>query len=383
MEMELPSTFVPGFHDESAVRRMPYRAFGRLYSDVSVLALGTSALAGVFGDTVSLDRARDVVVGTVASGVNVIDTAPWYGHGKSEEILGRILPDIPRAAYRLHTKVGRYDADVERMFDFRAERMESSVEASLARLRCEYIDLIQVHDPEFCPDIRIILDETLPALARLRERGKVRAVGVTGYPVAILGDLVDRSPVALDSCLSYSRLALHDTSFADSGLIDSLHARGIGVINAAPLAMGLLTQAGPPTWHPAGAALRSAATAAARDCEANGTDLARLAMVFALRQPADTTMVSSADPSIMRANVELAATTVATNPDEPGEALEHRLRSTGLTSEEEALLLRLREVYFAPLQRTGQEHWEGVEIAHHFAQLGRRLWIRQMYPSYA
>ena len=100
--------------------------------------------------------------------MNVIDTAPWYGNGKSEEMLGKALQGIPRQvtasfqlllteqstdwcfrsttceqAYYLHTKVGRYEPDIERMFDFTAERVIRSVEESLARLRLDYIDCIQ------------------------------------------------------------------------------------------------------------------------------------------------------------------------------------------------------------------------------------------------
>ena len=80
----------------------------------------------------------------IKAGINYIDTAPWYGQGRSEEVLGAALADVPRQAYYLATKVGRYDLQTAGMFDFSAERVRRSVMESLARLRLDYIDVIQV-----------------------------------------------------------------------------------------------------------------------------------------------------------------------------------------------------------------------------------------------
>jgi L-galactose dehydrogenase len=120
------------------------------------------------------------VVYAVKHGINLIDTAPWYGHGKAETVLGEALKGIPREAYILNTKVGRYLPDPMDMFDFTAERVTKSVDESLARLGVDYIDIIQVHDPEFAPFVDIIVEETLPALVKLQEAGKVKMIGMTG-----------------------------------------------------------------------------------------------------------------------------------------------------------------------------------------------------------
>lgn len=77
-------------------------------------------------------------------GINYIDTAPWYGQGKSEELLGKALKDVPRSAYYIGTKVGRYELDVENMFDFSAKKTRESVEKSLKLLGISTIDVIQV-----------------------------------------------------------------------------------------------------------------------------------------------------------------------------------------------------------------------------------------------
>ena len=100
----LPATFVEGFHDEETVRKMQYYHFGRTGRLVSAVSLGASSFAGVFHEASEQD-CRTIVLEALQAGVNVIDTAPWYGHGKSEEVLGRILRDIPRNSYYLHTKV--------------------------------------------------------------------------------------------------------------------------------------------------------------------------------------------------------------------------------------------------------------------------------------
>lgn len=102
-----------------------------------------------------------MVVESLRSGVNLIDCAPWYGHGKAERVLGEAFKQVPRQSFYFHTKVGRYEADQLEMFDFSAERTLKSIDESLARTGLEYIDCIQVHDPEFSPNLDIIVQETL------------------------------------------------------------------------------------------------------------------------------------------------------------------------------------------------------------------------------
>ena len=172
--MSFPETYVEGWHDAEAVRAMPYRQFGD--RKVSALSFGASSLAGVFRG-VDSEECLKVVEHAVRSGINVIDTAPWYGHGKSEEILGEALQNVPRKAYYLHTKCGRYLPSPLQMFDFSYERTIQSVDESLKRLRLDYIDTVQIHDPEFAPSLDVIIRETLPALQECRKQGKIRYIG--------------------------------------------------------------------------------------------------------------------------------------------------------------------------------------------------------------
>lgn len=95
-------TYVPGFHDPVACAKMQYRKLGSRM--VSQLTFGASAFGGAFGNAGSVEDARAVLTKAIKSGINLIDTAPWYGHGKSEMVLGEALRDIPRQAYYLTTK---------------------------------------------------------------------------------------------------------------------------------------------------------------------------------------------------------------------------------------------------------------------------------------
>ena len=187
----LPPTYVPDFHDADVISKMPYRSLGKTGMQVSILSFGASSLGSVFRKT-TLEESIQVVHTAVKAGINLIDTAPWYGHGKSETVLGHCLKDIPRQAYYLNTKVGRYLPEVSDTFDFSAERTIASVHESIQRLGVEYLDCVQVHDPEFSCSLDVILKETLPALAKLRAAGKVKMIGMTGYPLEMQKEIIQR-----------------------------------------------------------------------------------------------------------------------------------------------------------------------------------------------
>ena len=115
-------------------------------------------------------RAREIVHMCLKAGVNLIDTSHWYGQGRSERLLGHALSDVPRAAYYITTKIGRYEKDALGMFDFSYEKTYQAALDSLKRLRLDCVDSMQIHDPEFCPSVDLLLEQTLPALQKLRRR---------------------------------------------------------------------------------------------------------------------------------------------------------------------------------------------------------------------
>jgi len=130
---------------------------------------------------------------------------------------------------------------------------------------------------------------------------------VTGLPLKIFRYVLDRTEV--DAILSYCHYALNDTALED--LLPSLKGKGVGVINASPLSMRLLTQQGPPDWHPAPAEVREACARAAAFCRDQGVDIAQLAIQFSVSHPdIATTLVGTANPANVEKNVRWAETPI-------------------------------------------------------------------------
>jgi L-galactose dehydrogenase len=177
----------------------------------------------------------------------------------------------------LATKCGRYGADD---FDFSARTVVAGVCDSLVRLKTDYIDLLQVHDVEF-GDVEQIVNETLPALRALQQQGKARYIGITGYSLQTLVSIAKSAPV--DSILSYCRYNLMIRDM-DTILTPLVNERSIGLINASPLHMGILSQCGAPAWHPAPSAVRAAGRRANEICKAQGLPLTEVALRFCLAQ---------------------------------------------------------------------------------------------------
>ncbi len=278
---------------------MHYRTLGRTGLKVSVIGFGASPLGGVFKPVALADGVRAVRT-ALDLGITFFDVAPYYGLTKAETVLGQALSGVPRDGYVLATKVGRYGQDE---FDFSAARVTRSLDESLARLGTDHVDLLQLHDLEF-GDPEQLISETLPALERLRAAGKCRFIGLTGLPLAAMEIIQAR--YRADTVLSYCHYTLSDTAFA--AWIPALKHGGVGIINAAPLGMGLLTDDGPPSWHPAPDAVKVACRDAAAWCRTQGWDFAKLGMQFALNHSdIATTVVGMADAAIVQRNVAWSA----------------------------------------------------------------------------
>lgn len=186
---------------------------------------------------------------------------------------------------------------------FSARRVVRSVDDSLARLGTEHIDLVQCQDIEFA-DPRQVVDEAMPTLERLRVAGKIRFIGVTGYPLEALAAVAGQ--VHLDTVLSHCRYTLLDRTLLRWA--PRFHAGGTAVINASPLAMGLLSGTEAPGWHPAPAPVRDAARRVTELCHRRGVDVAKVALQFAVR-PAlfATTVVGSETVAKVSRNVDWLA----------------------------------------------------------------------------
>ncbi|MBI1389777.1 MAG: aldo/keto reductase [bacterium] len=275
---------------------MEYRTLGKTGLSVSVISYGASPLGGVFHN-VRETQGVETVHTALEMGMNYIDCSPYYGLTKAESVLGMALKGVERNRYILATKVGRYGDDE---FDFSAERVTRSIDESLERLGVDHIDVIQCHDIEF-GSIRQVIDETIPALRWAREQGKVRFIGVTGLPLTIFRKVLDE--IEIDTVLSYCHYCLNDVTL--DSLSPYLNEKRVGVINASALSMGLLTNSGPPDWHPAPALIRDHCAKAAAHCRERGADIAKLALQFALANPRiHTTLVGTARPENIRKNIE-------------------------------------------------------------------------------
>jgi aryl-alcohol dehydrogenase-like predicted oxidoreductase len=161
--------------------------------EVSRIGLGTWAIGGQEWGAVPDEEAIATCLSAVERGINLIDTAPIYGHGRSEEIVGKaISAHGRREAFFIATKAG-LDWNASGVFaNSTAARIRRELEDSLRRLGTDYIDLYQVH----WPDTRTPIAETAALLAGFQREGKVRALGVSNFPVAQMEEFRAVAPLA-------------------------------------------------------------------------------------------------------------------------------------------------------------------------------------------
>ena len=288
---------------------MRYTELGKTGMRISNLCFGASSLGSVFHETKERESI-EAVEAAIEGGINFIDVSPYYGYYKAETVLGKALRGIPRETYFLSTKVGRYGKDGINTWDYSARRATESVYESMERLGVDYIDLINVHDIEFQASLpgglQKVVEETLPALVELKEKGLVGHVGITDLQLENLKWVVEHQEAGtVESILNFCHYCLCDDKLTD--FLDFFEAAGVGVINASPLSMGLLSSRGAPAWHPAPKALAQACTRAAKHCEAKGYPIEKLAMQYAVGNPRIAgTLFSSANPTNVRHNIAWA-----------------------------------------------------------------------------
>jgi len=254
---------------------MKYRTLGETGLEVSVASFGTGSLGEMFGPLPEADALR-LVDEVLDSGINLIDTSPYYA--SAEQRLGKALTPAKRDKVILATKAGRYGFSD---FDFSPERIRMSVEDSLRLLRTDYIDVLQLHDIEFV-NLEPVLTESCAELVRLKEQGKCRFIGMTGYPIKTFRRVIEETPV--DVILTYGKGNLLDNSLSDE-LSAVAKEQAVGVMNAAAVALGLLSQRGSKfdNEHPAPDVVREAAAKMVALANQLGIDLAFLANQYAFQ----------------------------------------------------------------------------------------------------
>lgn len=280
---------------------MEYREIGKTGMKVSNLSFGASSLGGVFHQIKEEEGIRAVHT-AIESGINFIDVSPYYGYLKAETVLGKALKCIDRNKYYLSTKVGRYGNDGVNHWDYSAQKATESVYESIERLNIDYIDLINVHDIEFA-DLDMVCNETLPALVELREKGIVKHVGITNLTLRHFKYIIDKVPEGtVESVLSFCHYCLNDDALTD--YIDYFETKKIGVINASPFSMGLLTERGAPNWHPAPKPLQDLCRKAVSHCKSKGVSIEQLAIKYSVSNPRiATTLFSTTRPEAVIQNI--------------------------------------------------------------------------------
>lgn len=327
---------------------MKYKKLGKTDLIVSELSFGTGPLGCHYGTYDEAD-AIEAIRQAIKQGINYIDTAPWYGQGRSETTLGKALQGIPRQAYYIATKVGRYELDYENMFDFTVEKTRKSFRKSLELLGVDYVDVIQVHDIEFAPSLDIIITQTLPELSRQVAEGKARYIGITGYPVSVLKECIERSNVNIGSILSYTRLTLIDDTLLE--YIPFFKEHDVGIINAAAQSMGLLTNNGPPSWHPASDGTKKQCACAAQYCKDHDVELCKLAVWHSMQyKDVSTTLIGIQTMKQLEMNLDVSR--------------------NGITEKEKALLREVQEKF---LSKVKNQHWEGKEIRAYREAMRRKI----------
>ncbi|MEU6497674.1 aldo/keto reductase [Streptomyces sp. NPDC046984] len=271
------------------------------------LGLGCAPIGDLYA---AIDPADAVatVHAALASGFELLDTAPKYGNGLSEARLGRALASVDRCTYRLSTKVG-WDVTEGRdpVPAFDPEAVLRSVESSLRRLGVDRLDIVHVHDPDDHLDQAVA--ETVPTLLQLRDEGVVGAVGAGMNSDRSLAELVRRAD--LDHVLIAGRYTLLEQG-ALSGLLPLCADRGVEVIAAGVFNSGLLADprpGAPYDYKPAPADVLARALRIQAVCERHGVPLRAAALRFPLAHPAVTTViVGAASPAEVADNASMTRT---------------------------------------------------------------------------
>ena len=258
---------------------MHYTTFGRTGLTVSTLGLGGASIGGSYGPVVDEPEALRTVQAAVDLGITFIDTAPLYGMGMSEERIGRALAECGgRDKVILATKVGYLPAGL----GYDRATTVAAVEASLARLQTDTVDLIQIHEADRVPLARAV-EETLEGFRLLQVAGKVRFVGITGDDVAQLARAADTG--LFDTVQTFRHYTLTNQSAA-AELLPVAARHAMGVINGSPLGMGLLTGGDPREMNrPAPPDVMSRIDRMRGLAERLGISLPELAIRFSLSQP--------------------------------------------------------------------------------------------------
>lgn len=210
---------------------MEYRTLGKSDLKVSVVGLGTWALGNDFFGNVDDRTSVSAIHAALDAGINLIDTAPAYGAGHSEEVVGEAVKDRRDDAI-VATKVGIIRTEDDFLRNLKPDSVKQEIEDSLRRLRTEVIDLYQIH----WPDPNTPLEDTLDALEKIHQEGKFRHLGVSNFDPKLMDQVQERMPlVSLQPHFSLLKRGI------EKKILPYCREHGLGVLGYGTLAGGILT----------------------------------------------------------------------------------------------------------------------------------------------
>lgn len=229
---------------------MEYRKLGNSELELSSITYGAFAIGGTMWGGTEKKESIDSIRASIDLGVTTIDTAPFYGFGLSEKMIGEAIKNLDRSKVQLLTKFGLvwdgsnngkgdffFDADDNGkkvpIYKYSSkENVIKEIEDSLKRLQTDYIDLLQIH----WPDVTTPISETMEAVEKLIQQGKIKAFGVSNYNIAQIQEAQKTVHIASNQ-VAYSML----NRTIETELIPFTVSENIGIIAYSPMERGLLT----------------------------------------------------------------------------------------------------------------------------------------------
>lgn len=219
---------------------MRYKQFGNTGQSISSVAVGTWAIGGAnsaggnFGD-VEESQSIDAIKTMIDNGVNIIDTAPIYGEGTSEKIVGKALKEIDRSKVYVATKFGSYISHFngKAVRNNKYDHIMREVDESLERLGTDYIDFYLMH----WPDVNTPIEETMAALNDLKKAGKIRFTGLCNSPKELIEEAQKFGEV------NVIQPPFSMVNHSQKELMTWAESQGIATMTSGSLGAGILTGA--------------------------------------------------------------------------------------------------------------------------------------------
>ncbi|HEY55078.1 MAG TPA: aldo/keto reductase [Dehalococcoidia bacterium] len=210
---------------------MEYHRLGKSELNVSVIGLGTWAIGGFFWGPTDEKEAIAAIQKAIDSGINLIDTAPIYGDGHSEETIGKAIKGH-RQQVVIATKCGARLKDGKPLNDLTPKSIRKELEVSLKLLDTDVIDLYQCH----FPDPNTPIEETMAEMSKMKAEGKIRCIGVSNFDVTLLQKAKKVAPIVSNQ-VQYSML----NRDIEKELVPFCQEQDIGILAYGPMGGGILT----------------------------------------------------------------------------------------------------------------------------------------------